>query len=58
MLKYLVILLAAVALIWWWWAQRRALIRDAMRRNAQLPTELEKCPKCGVFAPKGEHSCG
>lgn len=58
-MKYLLILLALIALAAWYVGARRRAVRDQMQRDKPLPpTDLVRCPKCGVYAPKGEHSCG
>ncbi|MBL9010318.1 MAG: hypothetical protein JNL56_03975 [Alphaproteobacteria bacterium] len=59
MIKYLLIGLVLGAAVMWWLGQRRKAVRDALRRDARLPpTDLVRCPRCGVHAPRGEHSCG
>ena len=58
-MKYALIILALIALAAWWLGSRRRAVRDQLRRDTKLPpTDLVRCPKCGVYAPKGEHACG
>jgi hypothetical protein len=57
-MKYVLIALALIALGAWWLGTRRRTVRDRMRRDAQVPTDLVLCPKCGTYAAPGEHSCG
>jgi hypothetical protein len=57
-MKYVLIALALIALGAWWLGTRRRAVRDRMRRDAQVPTDLVLCPKCGTYAAPGEHSCG
>ena len=57
-MKYLFILLAIVGFAAWWWQTRKATIRERLRREQRSATLLERCPKCGVFAPRGSHTCG
>ena len=58
-MKFFLLLVALGALAVWYYASRRKAVRDDLRRDAQLPaTDLVRCPKCGAYAPKGQHSCG
>jgi sterol desaturase/sphingolipid hydroxylase (fatty acid hydroxylase superfamily) len=62
-MKYLIIALIFAGLVVWWFAQRRAAALEARRRReAELPrkakpTELVRCPRCGVYAVKNGHVC-
>ena len=62
-MKYLIIALIFAGLAWWWMAQRRAAaIEQRRRREGQVPrkpkpTELVRCPTCGVYAVKSGHVC-
>lgn len=58
-MKYLLIAVALIALAAWWLGTRRRAVRDQLRRDARItPTDLVRCPKCGTYAPRGEHACG
>ncbi len=59
-MKYLVITAVIVGAAALWWNGRKRAVQDQIRRDiaARLPTALERCPRCGVHAPTGTHSCG
>ena len=57
-MKYLLIAMVLGAAFLWWMERRRGVVRARMAARMVPMKQLTACPRCGVYAAEGEHSCG